>query len=111
MITCIKFIVTYHGIETHAAGEPSKGRSALDAMLLMFQGLAFLREHIPESVTIAYNVIGDTGPVNIVHGHAQALIELSSDDDKVLNEVGKRVKKVIDGAELMTETTCDILTA
>lgn len=40
--------VAFHGVAAHAAIAPDKGRSALDAMILMFNGIEFLREHIKE---------------------------------------------------------------
>ena len=40
------FRVTFHGKEAHAAMSPEKGRSALDGILISFQGIEFMREHV-----------------------------------------------------------------
>jgi aminobenzoyl-glutamate utilization protein B len=45
-ITSAKF--TFHGIAAHAAAAPERGRSALDAVMLMGTGIEFMREHVPE---------------------------------------------------------------
>ena len=37
----------FHGVAAHAALAPERGRSALDAVMLMGNGIEFLREHIP----------------------------------------------------------------
>ena len=40
---CIQVQYTFHGVAAHAAGDPEKGRSALDAVSLMNLGVQFLR--------------------------------------------------------------------
>lgn len=37
---------TFHGLSSHAAKAPEKGRSALDAAELMNVGVNYLREHV-----------------------------------------------------------------
>ncbi|HZW49599.1 MAG TPA: hypothetical protein VFF80_05635 [Bacillota bacterium] len=44
------FTVTFHGVTAHAAVKPEAGRSALDALLLSFQGIEFMREHVADDV-------------------------------------------------------------
>ena len=39
----------FHGAAAHAAMAPERGRSALDAVMLMGNGLEFVREHIPSN--------------------------------------------------------------
>ena len=45
---------TFHGISSHAAKAPEKGRSALDAAELMNVGVNYLREHVPGDVRLHY---------------------------------------------------------
>lgn len=103
-------IVTYHGTPSHASGSPEKGRSALDAMLLTFQGIEFMREHIKDGCRMQYTVLEGTGPANIVHETARARITMRSYDRNYLNDMQSRMKKIVEGACLMTETTADIET-
>ena len=42
------FVVTFHGKKAHAALKPEDGRSALDGLLMAFNGIEFLREHVPD---------------------------------------------------------------
>src|SRR6185436_19150023 len=42
----------FRGVAAHAAFAPERGRSALDAVMLMGNGLEFLREHIPSNSRI-----------------------------------------------------------
>ena len=62
-----KYKVVFHGVSAHAAIKPEKGRSALDALILAFQGIEFLREHVNSDVKIHYTVVNCGGtPANVV---------------------------------------------
>ena len=104
----ISHLVTFHGTPSHASAAPEKGRSALDAMLLTFQGIEFMREHIKDGCRMQYTILEGTGATNIVHETAKARITLRSHDRYYLEHLQGRLKKIIDGACLMTETTADI---
>lgn len=51
------FTVTFHGKKAHAALTPEDGRSALDALLIAFQGVEFLREHVPKDTRMHYMLL------------------------------------------------------
>lgn len=102
------FDVTFHGTSAHAALAPEKGRSALDGVLLLFQGIEFMREHVKEDTRIHYTITNAGGPANVVPKIAQAKFSLRSYDREYLNTVIERFKKVVQGAGLMTETSCEI---
>ncbi|MGI6215486.1 MAG: M20 family metallopeptidase [Christensenellales bacterium] len=97
----------FHGKSAHAALKPDVGRSALDALLLTFNGIEFLREHVKEDTRMHYTVINAGGPENVVPEIAEGKICLRSYNTNYLNEVVKRVKKIAEGASIMTETTFD----
>ena len=99
------FVVTFHGTESHAAIVPEKGRSAFDAVLLSFQGIEFLREHVPEDTRMHYTVRDAGGPPNVVPGTAVAEYTLRSYSTAGLKNIVKRFFKILDGAALMTETS------
>lgn len=100
--TNIKVIFT--GKSSHAALKPESGRSALDALLLAFQGIEFLREHVLEDTRMHYTVLDAGGPANIVPKNAVGSFSLRSYNSDYLKEVVKRFEKVILGASIMTET-------
>lgn len=52
--------VVYHGQAAHAAAMPERGVNALDALVLAYQGIAALRQHIPGNQRI-HGVITDGG--------------------------------------------------
>lgn len=106
-----KLKVTFYGKNSHAAIKPELGRSSLDAAILSFQGVEFLREHVREEVRIHYNIADNGGtPANIVPAKTSSIFYLRSYNRNYLNSVVERFNKVMQGAALMTETTVEILT-
>ena len=103
------FYVNFHGVESHAAMSPDKGKSAFDAALLSFQGIEFLREHVKEDSRMHYTVLDAGGPSNIVPGRTRAEYTLRSySTDYLENVIVPRFYDIIKGACLMTGTTYDI---
>lgn len=106
-----KFTVTYKGIASHAAVKPESGRSALDGLILAFQGIEFLREHVGEGVKMHYTILDCGGTAaNIVPAKATASFYVRSYSRTQLDSVIERFKKVLQGAAMMTETEVEIIT-
>lgn len=105
-----KYKVIFHGVSAHAAIKPEKGRSALDALILAFQGIEFLREHANSDVKIHYTVVNCGGtPANVVPAYAEASVYVRSYNRAYLDTVCKRFEKVLKGAAMMTETEVEII--
>ena len=102
------FRVTFHGEEAHAAISPEKGRSALDGILISFQGIEFLREHVLEDTRMHYTILDAGGPANVVPGHAVAEYTLRSYNTHYLSQVVDRFMDIIKGSALITGTTYTI---
>lgn len=99
---------TFFGTESHAAVAPEKGRSALDALLLMFNGIEFLREHMRLDSRI-HGIVKEGGlAANIVPGRAVGQFYIRAADRTYLNDLVERVEKIARGAALMTETELEI---
>lgn len=105
-----KYKVIFHGVSSHAAIRPEKGRSALDGLILAFQGIEFLREHVNSDVKIHYTVVncGET-PANVVPAYAEASVYVRSYNRAYLDTVCRRFEKVLKGAAMMTETEVEII--
>jgi len=105
-ITAAKFL--FHGVAAHAAFAPERGRSALDAVMLMGNGIEFMREHIPGNTRIHY-IISNGGAVpNVVPDTAELFLYARSPSMTTLDGIWARIEKVGQGAALMTETTLDV---
>ena len=105
-----KYKVIFHGVSAHAAIKPEKGRSALDALILAFQGIEFLREHVNSDVKIHYTVVNCGGtPANVVPAYAEASVYVRSYNRAYLDTVCRRFEKGLKGAAMMTETEVEII--
>lgn len=99
------FKVEFFGKAAHAALKPEEGRSALDALLLAFNGLEFLREHIADDARIHYTISELPGPANVVPAHALGSFNVRSyNTDYLQKQLIPRFKEVIRGAAIMTGT-------
>ena len=101
------FIFT--GRASHAAASPHLGRSALDAVELMNVGVNYMREHMPSEARVHYALL-DTGGIapNVVQAHARVRYSIRDRDLPGMNELVQRVRKIAEGAALMTETRMEM---
>ncbi len=97
---------TFTGRASHAAAAPHLGRSALDAVELMNVGVNYMREHMPSSARVHYAYL-DAGGIapNVVQASAKVRYLIRASDLAALTPLVQRVRKIADGAALMTETT------
>lgn len=97
---------SFSGRASHAAAAPHLGRSALDAVELMNVGVNYMREHMPSDARIHYALL-DAGGIapNVVQAHAKVRYLVRARDLPELNRLIERVRKIAQGAALMTETT------
>ena len=97
----------FKGQSAHSAGAPWRGRSALDAVMLMATGWEYRREHL-ELPQRSHYIITDGGDQpNVVPSTASIWFyfrERDSERVKANFEIGKQVAQ---GAALMTNTQLD----
>jgi aminobenzoyl-glutamate utilization protein B len=109
--TCVAvdvFTFRFHGQTAHAAAAHN-GRSALDAVELMNVGVNYLREHVKDSVRMHYVITNGGQAANIVPDLAEVEYILRAETSTYLKEVSERVRKVAEGAAMMTETSVEII--
>ena len=100
--------VRFHGVSAHAAIKPEDGRSALDAFMLACHGVECLREHVREDVRMHF-AIRQTSPLsNVVPDFLEASFVLRSYSTEYVESLVPRLEKVLRGAAMMTETSCEI---
>ena len=104
--SCIQTQYHFTGVAAHAAGDPDRGRSALDAVELMNVGVQFLREHMSDKARVHY-AITDAGGFspNVVQPHAEVLYLIRAPRSAQVKELYERVNDIARGAALMTGTT------
>lgn len=99
----------FTGRASHAAAAPHLGRSALDAVELMNVGVNYMREHMPSDARIHYAML-DSGGIapNVVQASAKVRYAIRARDLAGMLALNERVRKIAQGAALMTETTVAI---
>ena len=100
---------SFKGRAAHAASAPHLGRSALDAVELMNVGVNYMREHMPSDARIHYAYL-DAGGIapNVVQAHAKVRYLIRATDLQQMNQLAERVRKIAQGAALMTETEVQV---
>ncbi len=98
----------FRGTAAHAARAPEKGRSALDAVMLMGHAVDMLREHVPSEARIHYYVSSGGASANIVPEFSELRLTVRHPDAPTLDAIWKRVVKCAEAGALATETTLEI---
>jgi aminobenzoyl-glutamate utilization protein B len=98
----------FFGRTSHAGGAPHRGRSALDAVELMNVGVNYLREHVKDDVRMHYIITEGGQAPNIVPEEAEVYYYIRAAKPDYLAEVVERVRKVAEGAAMMTETRVEV---
>jgi aminobenzoyl-glutamate utilization protein B len=105
----ISAIFKFKGSSAHAAGAPWRGKSALDAVMLMAQAWEFHREHM-ELPQRSHYVIPDGGDQpNVVPSTASIWFYFRERDYPRTLAMFESAKKMAQGATLMTDTQIDTI--
>jgi aminobenzoyl-glutamate utilization protein B len=103
----ISAIFKFKGSSAHAAGAPWRGKSALDAVMLMAQAWEMHREHM-ELPQRSHYVIPDGGDQpNVVPSTASIWFYFRERDYPRTMAMFEAAKKMAQGATLMTDTQID----
>jgi aminobenzoyl-glutamate utilization protein B len=96
---------TFDGTAAHGAGDPWKGRSALDAVELMNVAWNFRREHLHPLQRSHYVIVDGGDQPNVVPSKATVwyfIREITADN---IRENFATLQRVAEGAAMMTDTT------
>jgi aminobenzoyl-glutamate utilization protein B len=98
----------FYGKTAHAAADPYNGRSALDAVELMNVGANYMREHMIPDARLHYVITNGGLAPNIVPAEAEVHYFVRSPERYQVEDLYNRLKKIAEGAVLMTETKLEI---
>jgi aminobenzoyl-glutamate utilization protein B len=97
----------FRGQTAHSAGAPWRGKSALDAVMLMAQGWEYKREHL-EPAQRSHYVIKDGGDQpNVVPQTASIWFYIRERDYDRVQANFAAAKRIAEGAAMMTDTKLD----
>ncbi|WP_281887400.1 M20 family metallopeptidase [Paenibacillus sp. YYML68] len=95
----------FFGKAAHAAASPHDGINALDAVLLLFQSIALLRQQVRSDARL-HGIITEGGKApNIIPDYAAAQFYIRAADRPYTNELVQRVLRCAEGAALATGCT------
>jgi len=98
----------FYGQASHAAGAPEKGRSALDAVMIMNHAVDLMREHVPESTRLHYIITNGGSAPNVVPDFAEAYYYARHPYMPTLDGIWARVVKCAEAGALATETRMEM---
>lgn len=98
----------FYGKASHAASAPERGRSALDAIMLMAHAVDLMREHIPGATRLHYIVSNGGQAPNVVPDYAEMFLYARHPSMPVLDAIWERVINCGKGAALQTDTRFEL---
>lgn len=96
---------TFHGVAAHGAGDPWKGRSALDAVELMNVAWNYRREHLHPLQRSHYVIVDGGDQPNVVPSSATVwyfIREITADGIRTNFDT---LQRIAEGAAMMTDTS------
>ena len=83
--------VEFHGKASHAAGAPQQGVNALEAMIISYNAINSLRQHVVDGSRV-HGIITDGGQAaNVVPAHSAGLFYIRAKDDEYVETLKERV--------------------
>ncbi|MEM0141069.1 MAG: M20 family metallopeptidase [Thermoplasmatales archaeon] len=104
------FEVTFHGYSAHEAGNPEKGKSALNGSILTYEAVNMMRQHVKRDANVVMHAIITEGGTasNVTPEKSVLKIGIRSSDLSYLEELISRFRKIVEGCAMATETTFEI---
>lgn len=95
----------FSGLPAHASTSPHEGRSALDAVELMNNGVNYMREHVREDARIHYVITNGGGQPNVVPPEAEVWYYIRANKHTDVEKTFEWITDIARGAAQMTRTT------
>lgn len=102
------FRVTFTGQSAHGAGDPWNGRSALDAIELMTEGINLMREHVRPTARMHYVFPEAGGAPNVVPDRAQIWMYVRDTSRVAVEKHYDWLMDIAEGAAMGTRTEHEV---
>ncbi len=104
-----RFKVEFYGKAAHASGMPEKGINALDAALMLFNGVSVWRQELLESSRV-HGIIEEGGKrPNVIPDYTRCWFYLRSQENDELEKMKERFMAIVEGAAKMTGCTYKVI--
>ncbi|WP_432363478.1 M20 family metallopeptidase [Sporosarcina sp. UB5] len=98
----------FYGKPAHASAAPEHGINALDAVILLFNGINALRQQLPKDVRV-HGIITHGGEApNIIPEYASARFFIRASTWRRTEEIAVKIRNIAEGAALSTGATVKI---
>lgn len=101
-LACASLEVRFYGKAVHAAAYPEKGINALEAMILAFNAINSLRQHIKDRARIHGIITHGGEAANVIPAYSAATFLVRAPDYAYLEELKQKVLDCFKGAGLAT---------
>lgn len=101
-LTATRMSFEFFGQAAHGSARPELGINALDAMMLAFNGMAFLRQQMPSDVRLHYMITKGGTLGNVIPDHTQAVLTIRANENATLDMMIPRINAILEGAAMMT---------
>ncbi len=102
------FTVEFRGQAAHGSADPWNGRSALDAVELMNDGVNLMREHVRPSTRIHYVIPSAGDAPNVVPEYAKVWYYVRDRNRDAVEQTYRWILDVAAGAALATQTQHEV---
>ncbi len=92
----------FHGRAAHAAGAPEEGINALDAVVMLYNGISMMRQQLRSDARIHGIILSGGAAANIIPDYAAIRYRTRADDTEYLSDVVNRVVACAEGAAKAT---------
>ena len=106
-LACIGLDIEFFGKAAHAAAYPERGVNALEAMVLAFNAVNSLRQHIKDRARIHGIITHGGEAANVVPAYSAAVFLVRAMDNAYLDELKQKVLNCFEGAALATGARLD----
>lgn len=98
----------FYGKPSHAASAPHEGINALDALVLLYNGISVLRQQLPDGVRV-HGIITNGGQApNVIPEYASAHYYIRADSREQVESLEPRLRAIAEGVALATGTRVEI---
>lgn len=98
----------FYGKPSHAGSAPHKGINALDALVLLYNGISVLRQQLPDGVRV-HGIITNGGQApNVIPEYASAHYYIRAYTREQVVALEPRLRAIAEGVALATGTTVKI---
>ncbi|MCO5222665.1 MAG: M20 family metallopeptidase [Thermomicrobiales bacterium] len=106
-LACQGVTIAFRGQAAHAAADPFNGINALDGIILTFNGINALRQHVKSDARLHGIIVKGGDAANVIPDYAEAFFFVRAATQTYMYELVEKVRRIAEGAALMTGATLE----